>query len=143
MSFGLKDYIPMYEFIVNLAYLIILRAKYLMKRKVQTSLARKVQKLSWSDHEFEREVEKAIGCPHPCLQVVEVVGFVGRTIDVELVMYLLEHAGKLERIVLNPAFPWTIGTPLEFIEFKETKAARECALQLKASVPRGAELVVL
>ncbi|KAK2975863.1 hypothetical protein RJ640_022651 [Escallonia rubra] len=107
------------------------------------SLQKFTLELSWSDHEFERELEKAIGCPHPCLQVVEVVGFVGRTIDVELVMYLLEHAGKLERIVLNPAFPWTIGTPLEFIEFKGTKAARECALQLKASVPRGAELVVL
>ncbi|KAK3005728.1 hypothetical protein RJ639_016713 [Escallonia herrerae] len=107
------------------------------------SLQKFTLEISWGDHEVEREVEKAIGCPHPCLQVVQVVGFVGRAIDVELVMYLLEHAGKLERIVLNPALPCTIGTPLEFIEFEGTKAARERALQLKASVPRGAELVVL
>jgi hypothetical protein len=61
----------------------------------------------------EREVRKVINYdPNEHLKEVEIVGFVGRAIDIELIVYLLESAIKLEKIVINPCSPICSGYPL-------------------------------
>ena len=49
--------------------------------------------------------------PNEHLKEVEIVGFVGRTIDIELTVYLLKSAIKLETIVINPHAPHSVGNP--------------------------------
>ena len=51
--------------------------------------------------------------PNEHLKEVEIVGFVGRTIDIELTVYLLKSAIKLETIVIYPHAPHSVGTPWE------------------------------
>ncbi len=67
----------------------------------------------------------------------------GRAIDIELIVYLLESATKLEKIVINPYCPYFVGTSFEIQESENTKGARERAKQLKKNLPIGAELVIL
>ena len=43
--------------------------------------------------------------PNEHLKEVEITGFVGRAIDIELTVYLLESAIKLEKLVINPRSP--------------------------------------
>ena len=87
----------------------------------------------------ERELRKVMKCPNEHLKVVEIMGFVGRAIDIELAVYLLEIAVKLEKIFINPRVPHLVGTPGE----AENEGARESAEQLKRHLPLGAELVIL
>ena len=81
--------------------------------------------------------------PNEHLKEVEIVGFVGRAIDIELVVYLLESAIKLEKIVINPCCPIVVGTPWETEEIENYKDVKECAKQLKKYLPLGAEFVIL
>ena len=46
----------------------------------------------------ERKLKKVMKHPNEHLKEVEIVGFVGRTIDIELTVYLLESAFNLETI---------------------------------------------
>jgi hypothetical protein len=92
----------------------------------------------------EREVRKVINYdPNEHLKEVEIVGFVGRATDIELVVYLLESAIKLEKIVINPCSPYVVGTPWETEEIENNKDVKECAKQLKKYLPLGAEFVIL
>lgn len=77
--------------------------------------------------------------PNEHLKEVEIVGFVGRTIDIELTVYLLKSAIKLETIGINPHAPHSVGNPWE----TENEGARECAKQLKKHPPLGAGLIIL
>ncbi|CAK9143461.1 unnamed protein product [Ilex paraguariensis] len=76
-------------------------------------------------------------------KVVEFMGFVGRTNDVELVMYLLENAVSLEKMIIDVRDPLSVGKPLEFNETDKKQAARECGRQLKANLPFGAKLEII
>ncbi|GMY39203.1 F-box protein At4g09920-like [Fagus crenata] len=97
-----------------------------------------------SELQKEREVRKVINYdPNEHLKEVEIVGFVGRAIDIELVVYLLESAIKLEKIVINPCSPYVVGTPWETEEIENNKVVKECAKQLKKYLPLGAEFVIL
>ncbi|XP_038703881.1 F-box/LRR-repeat protein At3g58900-like [Tripterygium wilfordii] len=71
--------------------------------KAAPSLCRLLLELFW----FEPEgylLSRPKGLPecHQCLKVVEIVGFVGKTNDMEFVMYFIEHAPMLEKIILHP-----------------------------------------
>ena len=81
--------------------------------------------------------------PNKHLKEVEIVGFVGRAIDIELTIYLLEIAIKLEKIVIIPRHPALVGTPWEFDEIEKNERAIKAAKQLKKNLPLGAELLIL
>ena len=71
--------------------------------------------------------------PNEHLKEVEIVGFVGRAIDIELLVYLLESSTKLQKIIINPCPPLVLGAPWE-TEIENNNAstrerARECAKQ--------------
>ena len=46
---------------------------------------------------------------HECLEVVELVGFVGCGIDLQIAAYILSHNVSLEKIIIDPRHPyrWT------------------------------------
>ncbi|KAM3703918.1 hypothetical protein ACJW31_04G134600 [Castanea mollissima] len=92
---------------------------------------------------LERELRKVMKYPNEHLKEVEITGFVGRAIDIELTVYLLESAIKLEKLVINPRSPALVGTPWEFVRVEENEGAIECAKQLKKNLPIGAELFIL
>ena len=71
------------------------------------------------------------------------MGFVGRAIDMELTVYLLESAIKLEKIVINPQSPALVGTPWEFETTEKNEGVIECANQLKKNLPQVVELLIL
>ncbi|KAK4594403.1 hypothetical protein RGQ29_018182 [Quercus rubra] len=99
--------------------------------------------LLWSKPLIEREFRKVMKYPNEHLKEVEIMGFVGRAIDMELTVYLLESAIKLEKIVINPRSPALVGTPWEFEMTEKNEGAIECANQLKKNLPQGAELLIL
>ncbi|KAK8553460.1 hypothetical protein V6N13_062265 [Hibiscus sabdariffa] len=49
----------------------------------------------------KRKMKKARKCPHHSLKVVKITGFVGKTIDTEFCMYLIENAVMLEKITID------------------------------------------
>ena len=81
--------------------------------------------------------------PNKHLKEVEIVGFVGRAIDIELTIYLIESAIKLEKIVIFPRSPALVGIPWEFNEIEKNERAIKAAKQLKKKLPLGAELLIL
>lgn len=81
--------------------------------------------------------------PNKHLKEVEIIGFVGRPIDIDLTIYLLESAIKLEKIVIVPRCPALLGTPWEFNQIEKNERAIKAAKQLKKILPRGAELLIL
>ena len=76
---------------------------------------------------------------------VEIVGFAGCAIDIQLVVYLLESAVNLEKIVINPRSPYIKGIPCP--ENVRTtviyKGAKEAAKRLKEKLLTGAEFVIM
>ncbi|XP_057459324.1 uncharacterized protein LOC130749968 isoform X1 [Actinidia eriantha] len=79
------------------------------------------------------------------LKVVEIVGWVGHTTDIQLATYLLEKAVLLETIIIDARSPYAKGR-YEFEELAEKgkkDAARERAKQLEAKLPSGTKLVIL
>ncbi|XP_065633695.1 F-box protein At4g09920 isoform X2 [Quercus suber] len=99
--------------------------------------------LLWDKSRRERELMKVMKYPNEHLKEVEITGFVGRAIDIELTVYLLESAIKLEKLVINPRSPALVGTPWEFVRVEENEGAIECAKQFKKNLPIGAELFIL
>ena len=81
--------------------------------------------------------------PNKHLKEVEIVGFVGRAIDIEITIYLIESAIKLEKIVIIPRSPALVGIPWEFNEIEKNERAIKAAKQLKEKLPLGAELLIL
>ncbi|XP_022719570.1 uncharacterized protein LOC111277401 isoform X2 [Durio zibethinus] len=93
----------------------------------------------------KREVQKVEGYPNKNLKEVEVVGFLGGTSDTELIIYLLESAFNLEKLVIDPCpLSWR-GTPWEFVETEQKQRARRSALQFrKTQANKGSvEFVIL
>lgn len=92
---------------------------------------------------IDRELRKVMKRPNKHLKEVEIIGFVGRPIDIDLTIYLLESAIKLEKIVIVPRCPALLGTPWEFSQIEKNERAIKAAKQLKKILPRGAELLIL
>lgn len=70
-------------------------------------------------------------------RVVELLGFVGHPADLEFVMYLIESARLLEKIIIDPCTIYQVGTPRELScrESKEYLSARRRAIKLAAKFP--------
>ncbi|KAJ4705719.1 FBD-associated F-box protein [Melia azedarach] len=54
------------------------------------------------------------------IRVVELVGFAGQTTDSEFVIYLIENAKLLEKIIIDPCIDMYRGTPTELL-FRESE----------------------
>ena len=39
---------------------------------------------------------------HKCLEVVELIGFVGSRVDLQIATYILSHNVSLEKIIIDP-----------------------------------------
>ena len=79
------------------------------------------------------------------MKEVEIVGFAGCAIDIQLVVYLLECAINLEKIVINPCSPYIKGIPCpENVRTTvKYKGAREAAKRLKEKLLTRAEFVIM
>ena len=75
----------------------------------------------------------------------KIVGFARCAIDIQLVVYLLESAVNLEKIVINPCSPYIMGIPCPKNErtTAKYKGAREAAKRLKEKLLTDAEFVIL
>lgn len=91
----------------------------------------------------KRECRKVVNCPLHHLKEVRLYGYYGRTSELELVMYFLENAIVLEKIIIDPK-PYNFHIKWEPKESKRVRIAREYAkLQLESEVPSHIELVIL
>ncbi|KAJ4715181.1 Fbd-associated f-box protein [Melia azedarach] len=71
------------------------------------------------------------------VRVVELIGFAGQTTDSEFVIYLIENAKLLEKIIIDPCIDRYLGTPKEFI-FRESEVYQSAirqATHLAATFP--------
>ncbi|XP_059626061.1 F-box/FBD/LRR-repeat protein At5g22660-like [Cornus florida] len=78
-----------------------------------------------------------------CPKVVELVGFTGCEVDVELAMYLFENFVSLEKINIDTRPPYLIGAENENVEDENRLAAKMCAMGLQSKLPRGVELMII
>ncbi|XP_059657227.1 F-box/LRR-repeat protein At3g26922-like [Cornus florida] len=106
-------------------------------------LSKFVLELRWFKSLRKRKQHKFTSRPHHYLKVVELIGFVGRTNDVELAMYLIKSAVNLEKIIFDPRSPSIIGTPWEFTNQKRKTIARKRAKKLGSKLPAAADLIIL
>ena len=49
-------------------------------------------------------------CEHKCLKVVELIGFVGYGVDMEIAKYILSHTVSFEKIIINPHHPFIVSS---------------------------------
>ncbi|GMY23822.1 F-box/LRR-repeat protein At3g58900-like [Fagus crenata] len=80
--------------------------------------------------------------PHQCLKVVELIGFVGCTIDMELAPHVLNNVVSLEKIIIDTRSP-DEDMLLDSMDLEKKLAAQTCARQLETRLPPGVELVIL
>ncbi|XP_059626054.1 uncharacterized protein LOC132269059 [Cornus florida] len=78
-----------------------------------------------------------------CPKVVELAGFTGCEVDVELAMYLFENFVSLEKINIDTRPPYLIGAENENVEDENRLAAKMCAMGLQSKLPRGVELMII
>ncbi|PQP99643.1 FBD-associated F-box protein [Prunus yedoensis var. nudiflora] len=102
--------------------------------------------LRWARVPCLRNMQTVNKCPHQCLKVVKFSGFVGSSIDTELVMYFTENAVALETFIVDlrkvVVEESTLLSELVTTQ-KQLRAARKRALQIGKKLPPGAELIVL
>ncbi|XP_059626064.1 uncharacterized protein LOC132269068 isoform X3 [Cornus florida] len=78
-----------------------------------------------------------------CPKVVELVGFTGHEVDVELAMYLFDNVVSLEKINIDTRQPNLLGTENENVEDESRLVAKMFAMGLQSKLPRGVELMIL
>ncbi|XP_059657359.1 uncharacterized protein LOC132303923 isoform X2 [Cornus florida] len=98
-------------------------------------LSKFVFQLEWCESTRKLKHSMFTSQPHQYLKVVEIIGFVGLTSDVELAMYLIKSAINLETITCDSRQPLLIGTPWEFMETKGKRVARKHAKKLGTKLP--------
>ncbi|XP_030960578.1 F-box/FBD/LRR-repeat protein At5g53840-like isoform X2 [Quercus lobata] len=83
-------------------------------------------------------------CPHQCLKVVELIGFVGCFADMQLALYLINKATSLEKIIVYTQ-RLSLGEILHDSSYikKKLAAATACAKKLETSLAPGVELLIL
>lgn len=81
--------------------------------------------------------------PHQCLKVVELIGFVGCTVDMELALNLINNAASLEKIIIDTRSPDLEEMLWDSREPQQKLAALNSARQLETSLPPGVEMVIL
>ncbi|KAG5560111.1 hypothetical protein RHGRI_003411 [Rhododendron griersonianum] len=113
--------------------------------KAFPALQKLVWQMRWINPDIaEREIMKAVKCPCPHLEEVELAGYYGRITDLELVRYFVENAVSLKKIVIHPHDRYSPEIPKEIDDIGKENAARVRAKQqLEGEVPVGIELVIL
>ncbi|CAL9021194.1 unnamed protein product [Prunus brigantina] len=99
---------------------------------------------AWGNEE-KKKIHKAAKCPHHYLKVVEVLKYRGRRNIVEHVMFLIENAFALEKLVIDPT-NWNChhsGSEWGKRERLKEAKARHHAMHLKNKVPATVEFVCL
>ncbi|KAL3514096.1 hypothetical protein ACH5RR_026813 [Cinchona calisaya] len=101
-----------------------------------------VLKLLWAvPVKKDRENEKGAKCTLEHLREIELAGYYGRTSDAELLMYFIENAVTLEKIVIDPRSQGCSHLPIKRTNVQ--KAAVTSALkEVKQLVPKHIEVVV-
>lgn len=104
-----------------------------------------ILQLIWmSPAKRRRKVRQVAKHSHKHLQLLEIVGYYGRTSDVELAVYFIENAVSLQKIIIDPRYQVLERTPIDNDQVKKEKAARCCAKkQIEPRTPQGVELVIL
>ncbi|CAI9105143.1 OLC1v1004002C1 [Oldenlandia corymbosa var. corymbosa] len=99
-----------------------------------------------------REPENVVYYPVQHLRVVEIIGYRGRSIELDLVKYFLESAVSLKKIIVDPCFKevehcgenWSCDLETLTVEAEVTNAARRWAKQqLVGLVPSHITLQIL
>ncbi|XP_022134730.1 F-box/LRR-repeat protein At3g26922-like isoform X2 [Momordica charantia] len=100
-------------------------------------------KLDYNDMFEQRALGMVPKSPHQHLKVVELVGFVGKPIDLELVQYLYENAIALEEIVFDTRKPRYMGTIFENEQNPETRAGQKRASSLQSILFSGVKVTII
>lgn len=89
-----------------------------------------------------RKIRHVANHPHEHLKMFEMEGNYGRISDLELVVYVIDNAVALKKIVIDPRFqlPNSISNKKKLL--KTEKSARSSA-KLQVESPQGVELVIL
>ncbi|KAK6135829.1 hypothetical protein DH2020_030437 [Rehmannia glutinosa] len=96
--------------------------------KACPNLNRFVLQLIWmSPSKRRRKVLKAAKCSHQFLKLVEIVGYYGRTSDAELVLYFIENAVALQKIIIDPRNQILERSPIGIDQIKKEESARRRA----------------
>ncbi|KAL3630591.1 hypothetical protein CASFOL_023575 [Castilleja foliolosa] len=113
--------------------------------KACPNLNRFVLQLIWmAPSKRRRKIRKADKCAYKFLKLVEIVGYYGRTSDAELVMYFIENAVSLQKIVIDPRNQILERLPARIEQIKKEESARKHAMQqLVPKTPSGVQLVIL
>ncbi|XP_059657307.1 putative F-box/FBD/LRR-repeat protein At5g62970 isoform X2 [Cornus florida] len=93
----------------------------------------------------ERKLPKVCDRPLQCLKEVELAGFVGCLVDLELAQYLIKNAVRLERIIIDRHCTHILGIPRPwmFMETEKKEYAREQAIQLQKSLPARVKMDII
>lgn len=74
--------------------------------------------------------------------MVELIGFRGETIDLELAFSILRNAITLEKMIINTNVPTQLGSYWEYEDHKLKIAARERAKVLEKYLRQRVQLVI-
>ncbi|PRQ27170.1 putative FBD domain-containing protein [Rosa chinensis] len=93
----------------------------------------------------EMQIKQAPKCSHEYLRVVEVAEYHGRTSDFELVMYLIENAVELEKLVIRPVGTWySYDRRMQYdgnAEREEKAERKQATQQLKEQMPSTLDFI--
>lgn len=90
-----------------------------------------------------REKIKGAKCNLKLLKVIELRGYCGRTSDVELLMYFVENAAALEKIVIDPRSQLPAHLKYKLHSHVRKAAITSALEEAKQLVPKHVELVIL
>ncbi|KAH7541958.1 hypothetical protein FEM48_Zijuj02G0022400 [Ziziphus jujuba var. spinosa] len=106
-----------------------------------------VPKLRWSK-EVQGSIPKPENCPrHLCLEEVEITGYSSLPINDELILYLIEHAVSLDKIIVNPCIfeEWPFNQEIKTSETRveEEHARRHARKNMQKKIPKAIEFMLL
>lgn len=78
---------------------------------------------------------KCDGRPLKGLKTLEIIGFIGGNIDLELVTHVIEHGVVLQEVIVDVQ-PWVDR------EKSPDSYTRKCAMNLKDMLPQGVNLII-
>ncbi|KAK6123391.1 hypothetical protein DH2020_042867 [Rehmannia glutinosa] len=102
------------------------------------SLREILLKITCSQPLFLATIPHYQGPMHQSLEVLQIEGFAGAKVDLELALYIVEHAVSLKKVVIDFRRP----TGGEQCVEMEMEMARKGILLLEAKLPEGAELII-
>ncbi|KAG8378970.1 hypothetical protein BUALT_Bualt07G0039800 [Buddleja alternifolia] len=91
---------------------------------------------TWSGPAISRIVFSQYRNRHDSLKVLQIVGFAGRTTDVEMAKYVIDHAASLEKMVIH------LQRPLAGEQRIDKAAMARGVRLLKTNLSEGVELIV-